>query len=158
MNGRTVEVSKWIGHMQYGSKRDAIAAVDGTLPMLGRGACRKVYKGKSPRIVYKVTTSGDNRANVSEYERMLRVQAFDHNIATPCTLYMVDGVAVLAMVERPHDSDTLDHAAYDRFMQRLTRYNRESGDHIGDMHGQNYRATPSGKGTVTDCGDVIIGW
>jgi hypothetical protein len=121
---------------------------------------RTVYKG-ARGIVYKVAggrgrhAANDNAANVSEYERMVRIGRFDATLATPCTLYMVNGVAILAMVLRPGDSASASGRAWDVLHAKVQRYNRESGDHIGDMHGQNWRLTPMGRPTVTDVGDVF---
>ena len=155
-------ILKWRGGADVGCKRDAIAAANGTLPYLDRGACRKVYSG-ARSIVYKVATSGDNRANVSEYERMDRIAQFDRTLATPSTVYFVtvngQEVAVLAQFARPNDSRALDPNTVARFYDRVARYNAENpfGDKIGDMHGGNFRSTPMGRATITDCGDVIIG-
>ncbi len=152
----------WVGGGTVGCKRDAAAAAFGVLPHAGRGFMRTVYMGARD-TVYKVANNGGSRANISEYERMVRIANFDRNISTPCALFdvsMPDGTVrtVLAMTARPADATDADGKVRARYFDRVARYNAENphGDFIGDMHDGNWRLTPRGRGTVTDCGDVFI--
>lgn len=162
-----VEVRRWIGGGDVGCKRDAIAALAGTLPQIGRGFCRTTFQG-ARGIVYKVPRNhNSDRSNRSEYERMCRIAAVDRTLSTPTALYIVDGVAVVAMLERPlsacGDADdpwrmsAWGAANLDKVRERVARYNRTNpyGDHIGDMHEGNWRGTPRGRPTLTDVGDVV---
>lgn len=160
-----VEVRKWIGGGDVGCKRDAIAALAGTLPQIGRGFCRITYKG-ARGIVYKVPRNpARDRSNVSEYERMTRIAKFDRSLSTPTALYIVDGVAVIAMYERPISAAEEDFRAMTawgkanaaRVQARVAAYNAAhiGTDRIGDMHEGNWRGTVMGRPTLTDVGDVV---
>lgn len=156
-----VTVERWHNYMVYGCKRDAVAAADGTLRKLGRGALRATFTNARGDIVYKVAhQSTFGTPNRSEYARMLRIAEFDRGLSTPCSLYTVptnDGpVLVLAMVTRPGESVKADRDTERRFTARITRYNdAHPSDRIRDMHSDNWRLTPRGRATVTDVGDVV---
>ncbi len=159
MNAR-VTVVRATGE-DIGTKRDAEAAFDGKLREIGRGFMRTVYVDARGRFVYKVANFGKNSDNESEYARMGRVSRTPgcKSLYSPCALFYVDGVAVLAMRVRPLTSGEVTWEVREKFMEAVSLYNSTNrwGDRLSDMHGGNYRGTPGGRLKLTDCGDVDDG-
>lgn len=141
-----------------GCKRDAEAAFDGKLVKIGAGFMRTAYVDARGKFVYKVANFGKNSDNESEFERMWRVAATPGcaSIYSPVALFYVDGVAVLAMRVRPHDTDATRWEARDKFRETVRLYNETNiwGDKLSDMHDGNFRGTPERRLKLTDCGDV----
>lgn len=152
----SVTVERQTG-MDVGCKRDALAAVAGTLPRIGRGLCRTAYADSRQRFVYKIDNAGYEGSNRDEYEAFTsgRLSAMGlGQYGSPVALFTVetpDGpVEVLAMPFRAHGSDHADHGerarARARGMMRLP-----------DMHEGNYRVTANGRIKITDLGFGIDG-
>ena len=151
----------WPGQ-DVGCKRDALAAFQGDLRHLSGGFMRTVYVNAKRTVVYTLSKRTDypaaNGDNESEYEMMLALWK-NHRMgryATPCSLYYVEGVAVLAMVYRPVESTAVARNARWEFQQRVAEWNSEHrGDlYIGDMHDANYRATSCKRVKAIDLGRV----
>jgi hypothetical protein len=116
---------------------------------------RTVYVDAAYATVYKLPggrghNAGWNKANESEFEAMqaARTSPDLRRYHTPCTLYYVDGIAVLAMPYRPVDGTDIDYEAQDRLLEVARAHG------LRDMHPGNYRGTPSGQVKITDLGAI----
>lgn len=147
----TVTVTRGTG-MDVGCKRDALAAVAGTLPRIGRGLTRTAYTDSRKRFVYKIENYGYEGSNREEYETFSGSALRDRGLAqygTPVALFTVDTpdgpVDVLAMPFRANDAGSAPRAERARFADR-------GGLRLPDMHDGNYRVTENGRIKITDLG------
>lgn len=179
-----VTVNQWEHGMTVGCKRDALRAfathlADAQiedmpqgmhrLSRAGRGFMRQTYFDDRQRFVYKLratdfwdvaTLASQNAANVSEYRTMDALARFKgtRTYASPVALYFVRGVAIIAMLARTSgDGSTIDACKRDAMFAAFREFRAHTGQHIGDMHNGNYRATPTKRPRATDVGVVFAG-
>lgn len=126
----------------------------GDMARLSAGAFRTVFRRPGGKFVYKVShykaragapVKRDNKYNEGEYRRLTDERDLGHTWATPVGIYYVEGIAVLAMPYVPQGGDACKPGERDKVR------------HLPDMHGNNYRATASGRIRVTDLGPVDWG-
>lgn len=127
------------------------------MAQIGSGAFRRVYRRSGAvgsRFVYKVShykaqngkpVERDNQYNEGEYCRLTDERAAGHTWATPISIFYVNGIAIVAMPFVPQASGACKPGEYNRLPAAIRRE---------DMHGQNYRATATGRLRVTDLGPV----
>jgi hypothetical protein len=135
---------------RVGCKRDARKALKGDLVEIGSGAYRRTYRDAACKVAYKVCHEPSrDHANRDEHEVVQRCRAtsLGREFVAPTTLWVVDGIAVvaqpmMAVMARQAEREASDHTGYmsedDFYMaeDEIEEVAEELG--VSDMHYGNW--------------------
>lgn len=128
-----------------GCLRDARAAVEGRLAMVGGGGFRDVFSDKRGRYVYKVCKYDDEwEYNTREHEKAIGARESGVPGIPRTHLWVVDGKPVLCMRRYPQPSD----ATASRLSEDIVHIWERAG--FVDLHGYNYTLTKGGRPRLLD--------
>ena len=151
--------SRWRGQT-FGTAEGIEAAVNGTLPMLGRpGIHRAAFTDGT--WAYKVPvwrSVAGSQPNRDEYEAMTQLRRHDPScpataLVSPVCLWRYEWLVVAVMRVYPDNWDTASNAQRGAFDRAVYKHGRAGHTpHLVDLHGGNIRADRNHRLHIIDLG------